>query len=56
MTITSTEHSATHAFPSGFLWGTATASYQIEGGVDEGGRGDVDLGPLRPYPGADPQR
>jgi Glycosyl hydrolase family 1 len=38
MTITSAEHLATHAFPSGFLWGTATASYQIEGGVDEGGR------------------
>ena len=26
-------------FPSGFLWGAATASYQIEGGVGEGGRG-----------------
>ncbi len=26
-------------FPADFLWGTATASYQIEGGVDEGGRG-----------------
>jgi beta-glucosidase len=26
-------------FPDGFLWGTATASYQIEGGVAEGGRG-----------------
>ena len=24
--------------PSEFLWGTATSSYQIEGGVDEGGR------------------
>jgi beta-glucosidase len=25
-------------FPDGFAWGTATASYQIEGGVREGGR------------------
>jgi beta-glucosidase len=27
------------AFPQGFVWGTATASYQIEGGATEGGRG-----------------
>jgi beta-glucosidase len=26
-------------FPSDFVWGTATASYQIEGAVTEGGRG-----------------
>ena len=26
-------------FPDGFLWGAATASYQIEGGAREGGRG-----------------
>ena len=26
-------------FPDGFVWGTATASYQIEGATDEGGRG-----------------
>lgn len=26
-------------FPADFLWGTATAAYQIEGGVNEGGRG-----------------
>jgi beta-glucosidase len=27
-------------FPDGFLWGTATASYQIEGGVNDDGRGE----------------
>ncbi|MCA1688516.1 MAG: family 1 glycosylhydrolase, partial [Actinobacteria bacterium] len=26
-------------FPEGFLWGTATASYQVEGAVDEDERG-----------------
>lgn len=28
------------AFPKEFLWGAASASYQIEGGVREGGRGE----------------
>src|SRR5215216_4324614 len=26
-------------FPPGFIWGTATASYQVEGAVKEDGRG-----------------
>ncbi|MGI8860586.1 MAG: GH1 family beta-glucosidase [Rubrobacteraceae bacterium] len=29
----------TMRFPEGFLWGTATASYQVEGAVNEDGRG-----------------
>jgi beta-glucosidase len=29
---------APRAFPAGFLWGTATASYQVEGAVAEDGR------------------
>ncbi|MGZ3374830.1 MAG: GH1 family beta-glucosidase [Gemmatimonadaceae bacterium] len=28
-----------HTFPKGFLWGSATASYQVEGAVNEDGRG-----------------
>ena len=32
-------HAIAGAFPSGFLWGSATASYQVEGGANEGGRG-----------------
>jgi beta-glucosidase len=29
-----------HAFPRGFLWGAATAAYQVEGSVTEDGRGE----------------
>lgn len=28
------------AFPKAFLWGAASASYQVEGGVREDGRGE----------------
>jgi beta-glucosidase len=31
--------SSSRTFPTDFLWGSATAAYQIEGAVAEGGRG-----------------
>ncbi|MGA2432945.1 MAG: family 1 glycosylhydrolase, partial [Acidimicrobiales bacterium] len=33
------EEVPSRAFPPDFLWGTATASYQIEGSVHDDGRG-----------------
>ena len=29
-----------NSIPAGFLWGAATASYQIEGAANEDGRGE----------------
>ncbi len=36
---TSTHTAGSLSFPQGFLWGSATASYQVEGAVREDGRG-----------------
>ncbi len=40
--MSTTDQTARHdgAFPAGFVWGAATASYQIEGAAREGGRGE----------------
>ncbi|WDF32849.1 GH1 family beta-glucosidase [Arthrobacter agilis] len=39
-------------FPEGFLWGAATAAYQIEGAADEGGRGPSIWDTFSRVPGA----
>ena len=36
---TASSGSLARTFPAGFLWGSATASYQVEGAAHEGGRG-----------------
>ena len=40
MTIATSEQRLPMSFPSGFIWGAATAAYQIEGAVKEDGRGE----------------
>ena len=44
------------AFPPDFVWGAATAAYQVEGAASDGRTHAVDLGHLRGRPGPHPQR
>ena len=37
-TVSASQATTPRTFPGGFLWGTATASYQVEGAVKEDGR------------------
>lgn len=37
--LTTSDSSGRRLFPPGFLWGASTSSYQVEGAVDEDGRG-----------------
>jgi beta-glucosidase len=39
VSVTSEQEPAQRAFPAGFTWGAATASYQVEGAVTADGRG-----------------
>lgn len=45
-------HVTPRMYPQGFLWGSATASYQVEGGVHEDGRGPTIWDTFSHLPGA----
>lgn len=51
-TLRSNTNNHNRAFPPGFLWGTATAAYQIEGATSQDGRGPSNWDTFCRVPGA----
>jgi beta-glucosidase len=45
------DSSSRRRFPEGFVWGCATAAYQIEGGANDGGRGQTNWDVFSHTPG-----
>ena len=46
-------HHKFNDFPNGFLWGAASAAYQVEGAWNEGGQGPLGMGQLHQAAGQD---
>src|ERR1019366_9835704 len=44
-------HPVSREFPKGFLWGCATAAYQVEGGAKDDGRGQTNWDVFSHTPG-----